>query len=324
MASLFCILLLIILALEFSYSEFLVEIKVNLVDKAKWLLQTDTALNDRIYNLLILLNNTYYNTPETLRHHIFVRCNHNITLLVEYGDTADSKAINDYNYSKDTKNRAIYLSSYPVEEINLLKYTGPDWTFWDWKSVGISSFQEQVNLITAMNTQKPKIDKIAWFGNIHSALSDKPEHKTRSSLIKYAEDYSDLFDFRDTCFTPDSKCGHITLHQMMADYEFILDIGGNGYSGRLKYLLHSSRPLFLVKRKYVEFFHHELIPMVHYIPVAQDLSDLVIKARWAKKYRNESNQIGLNAAAYAKENLTMRRAEARIIEVLLPQWCHHS
>lgn len=78
-------------------------------------------------------------------------------------------------------------------------------------------------------------------------------------------------------------------------YRFLIDIGGNGYSGRLKLLLFSRHPLLIVDRDYIEFFHSSLVPYVHYVPVKMDLSDLLEKARWIRDNYEKRLEIAANA-----------------------------
>ena len=54
----------------------------------------------------------------------------------------------------------------------------------------------------------------------------------------------------------------------------MLDIGGWGYSGRLKYLLLLKSVIFVIDRNDVEYWHDSFIPWVHYVPIKEDASDL--------------------------------------------------
>jgi len=88
-------------------------------------------------------------------------------------------------------------------------------------------------------------------------------------------------------------------------YKYLIDIGGNGYSGRLKFLLFSKRPLLIVDRDYIEYFHDELIPYQHYIPVKMDLSDLLEQINWMVLNPEKSLEIANNAFCYAINNLNI-------------------
>ena len=84
----------------------------------------------------------------------------------------------------------------------------------------------------------------------------------------------------------------------------LIDIEGFGYSGRLKYLLWSHRPVLLVDRPHKEFFFEFLKEWEHYIPVKRDLSDLLEKTKWCLDHCEESQAIAENAFQFSKIHLT--------------------
>ena len=84
---------------------------------------------------------------------------------------------------------------------------------------------------------------------------------------------------------------------------------------RTKFLLFSGRPLLMVDRRYVEYFTDDLKPWEHYIPVKEDLSDLVDKHEWLKHNEGESLKIAARAKDYALNNFTMDAILARMHEV---------
>ena len=98
------------------------------------------------------------------------------------------------------------------------------------------------------------------------------EHITRPLLKKIGDENPNLFDIVQVSSVHDST--YISLPQL-TKYKYLIDIGGNGYSGRLKYLLYSNRPLLIVDRDSIEYFYNDLIPYIHYIPIKIDLSDLL-------------------------------------------------
>lgn len=54
----------------------------------------------------------------------------------------------------------------------------------------------------------------------------------------------------------------------------------------------------------IMYFYGELVPWKHYIPVKNDLSDLVAKLDWAKTHDAEAKAIAENGRAFAQENLS--------------------
>lgn len=71
-------------------------------------------------------------------------------------------------------------------------------------------------------------------------------------------------------------------------YKYLIDASGQGYSARIKYLLFSRRPLFIIDREYWDWIGIDLIPWVHFIPVKADLSDLLDQINWADNHPLEA------------------------------------
>ena len=198
---------------------------------------------------------------------------------------------------------------------NLEKFCGPDWCFYHWPSANIHSFEEVKNEIIIESNKDPVIDKVGWFGNIYSPLPDVIEHKTRPLLKQIGDDNIELFDIQHIAPICNIINNNIQNYMSLPDlikYKYLIDIGGNGYSGRLKLLLFSKRPLILVDRNYIEYFQNDLIPYVHYIPVKIDLSDLLEQVNWIKNNYEKSIEIANNAFIFATNNFTMDKLLNRV------------
>jgi len=107
---------------------------------------------------------------------------------------------------------------------------------------------------------------------------------------------------------------YLSLPDLMK-YKYLIDIGGNGYSGRLKFLLFSKRPLLIVDRNYIEYFHDDLVPYLHYIPVKMDLSDLDEQVNWMISNPEKSLEIANNAFEYAMNNFNLDNLIDRVYHV---------
>ena len=106
------------------------------------------------------------------------------------------------------------------------------------------------------------------------------------------------------------------MPDLVSIYSILIDIEGWGYSGRLKYLLFSNRPILLVERPHKEFFYKSLKPWKHYIPVNRDLSNLIEMVVWIKGNYLEALQIAENACSFAKEHCSREAAFRRWDEVI--------
>ena len=108
----------------------------------------------------------------------------------------------------------------------------------------------------------------------------------------------------------------------------LIDLSGIGFSARLPLLLWSGRPVLRTPPSesgmwsFIDDATHfapdePLLPYVHYVPVANDLSDLVEQARWVQEHPREAAGIGTAAQAWARRHLTRERAEDYLVESLV-------
>ena len=157
------------------------------------------------------------------------------------------------------------------------------------------------------STKPPTIDKAAWFGNIYSPLQDVIEYRTRPLLKQIGDKHPELLDIVN--ISPNNGLVNTTISNYVSlpeltKYKYLIDIGGNGFSGRLKFLLFSKRPILLIDRHYVDYFYEDLITYTHYIPVKMDLSDLLDQIDWMKTNHEKTLRIAQNAFDFAIHTFT--------------------
>lgn len=208
-----------------------------------------------------------------------------------------------------------YMMCYSSNLPNLRGVLGPDYTFHSWPSANIPSFQEEVKKILAAGEFPAIKNKLGWYGNVNSPLGDVIESKTRPFLALIGSTNKDIMDIVDVRVPQSMTTGYLSLEDLVKTYSFLLDIGGNGYSGRLKYLLFSNRPLLLVDREYIEYFHADLQPYVHYIPVAVNLSNFLEQYEWARNHLEECSRIAANAREFAIDHFSQKKLYQKISEV---------
>ena len=212
---------------------------------------------------------------------------------------------NCHDRGNENENIKEYSMCYNKNNPNLKKYCGPDWVFHHWPSANIDLYEDTKNQIILESNKYPTIDKVGWFGNIYSPLSDVIEHNTRPLLKKIGDENPELFDIFHVGLSSgkiNNSCPNYISLPDLIKYKYLIDIGGNGYSGRLKFLLFSKRPLLIVDRNYIEYFNDDLIPYKHYIPVKMDLSDLLEQVNWIIMNPEKSLEIANNAFDYAINN----------------------
>lgn len=206
--------------------------------------------------------------------------------------------------------------TYDKRKPELKKYCGPDWTFYMWPCSDVELFEKTKNELIEYGNIPPTINRIGWYGNIYSPLPNVVEYKTRPLLKEIGDKRPDIFHIIHVEPTRNIKKNknYISMKEM-TKYKYLIDIGGNGYSGRLKYLMFMKRPILLVDRYYVEYFQDDLKPYVHYIPVKMDLSDLFIQVRWMINNQEECKKIAINAFEYANQHFTEDKLIQRVYEV---------
>jgi hypothetical protein len=213
-----------------------------------------------------------------------------------------------YNW-KDFNEIKIHTSDYEITpyDYTYSKYYNynnvvPDFNFHSWPQAGINDYNDFTKDIDIAGLTQYEINKVGWIGNTNT-------HINRKILLEIGNNNNDLFDIFDMSWI---KSGNIFLNStkyistpdLVKKYSILIDIEGNGYSGRLKHLLWSHRPLLLVDRPHKEYFFEYLKEWEHYIPVKRDMSDLVEKTKWIIDNYMKALQIAENAYNFSKKYLT--------------------
>ncbi|REC47079.1 glycosyl transferase family 90 [Chryseobacterium pennipullorum] len=203
---------------------------------------------------------------------------------------------------------------YCCEKKEDLDFVFPDFIFDHWQQAGIPDFKKTVSEIQK-EAEKPYLHpRMLWIGNVQT-------HPNREKIIKYSEQYPDLIEAYNT-YVDQAVLGgkkdipYITLKDH-THYKYLIDIEGKGYSGRIKMLLFTKRLLFLQDRVWKSYYHFELEPYKHFIPVKNDLSDLMEQMRFAEQQGEEYYRtITQNAYDFAVENLQYEKAVQRIQKLI--------
>ena len=92
--------------------------------------------------------------------------------------------------------------------------------------------------------------------------------------------------------------------QDMLKYKYLLSLEGNDVASNLKWLMYSNSCVIMtVPTKMSWFLECRLIPYVHYVPVKDDLSDLISKVEWCMNNDSVCKQIGINGKKYLEKFL---------------------
>jgi hypothetical protein len=190
----------------------------------------------------------------------------------------------------------------------------PDFNFHSWPQVGIHDYEILTKEMDNAGLCNFEINKVGWIGNANT-------NYRRSILVHLANQNKELFDCFDMQWINVGKTflnstKYISLPDLVKKYSVLIDIEGNGYSGRLKFLLWSHRPLLLVDRPHKEYFFEHLKEWIHYIPVKRDLSDLIEKTKWCLDNYDKALIIAENAYNFSKQHLTREACYKKWNEVI--------
>lgn len=142
-------------------------------------------------------------------------------------------------------------------------------------------------------------------------------HESRRCVVKLSEKYPEKIK---ASFLEWPKGVVPTNYVSMEDqtkYKYLIDCSGQGWSARIKYLLHSRRLLFLLDREYWDWITCDLVEWEHYVPVKADASDLLEKIDWADNNPEKVSEIIQNAYNFITTNLTLQNIFTRTYNILL-------
>jgi hypothetical protein len=78
----------------------------------------------------------------------------------------------------------------------------------------------------------------------------------------------------------------------MVNYKYILDVDGNACTwDATAWKLNSGSVIFKTKSPWQQWFYYEYLPWVHYIPIADDFSDLQEKYQWCEEHAKECERM---------------------------------
>lgn len=190
----------------------------------------------------------------------------------------------------------------------------PDWCFDAWPEAGVAEggYDEACAELAGAGAAPPtEGNRLSWCGTQH-------HHPSRLKLVQIAAEHAARFAVNNVVDRPieggsgGTQARHLSLADQTRRYGYLLDIQGKGYSSRLKLLLHTGRPVFVVQRPWREFYMSALEPLKHYIPVKEDLSDLIAMLDWADTHAAEAAAIGSAGQVFAQTHLTKAAALAAL------------
>ena len=177
----------------------------------------------------------------------------------------------------------------------------PDSFFGNWWPIGLVDFDDFVKEICDSNKNPIKDHRIFWIG----APQNVQQRIKYLELCKNHPDKlcGDEIGWTNNGMTP-TKFVPIKDH---CNFKYLIDLTGQGISGRLKYLPFCSRPLFITSRKFWAWSDILILKQNLHIPVKDDLSDLFEKYYWAEKNQEVVLDNSINLLNFCKTNFTFTK-----------------
>lgn len=183
--------------------------------------------------------------------------------------------------------------------------------------VGYSRLRSQIPLASEKFSWEKKVGRSFWRGSTtggYSTLSTW-EHLARAKLVLLSLGHPDKIDAR---FTGAVQCdeqvpllmkakGMLSKSVAKGDhlkYKYLVDVDGNSCSyERYFWLLLSNSLVLKQMTPNIQWYYGALEPYKHYVPVKEDLSDLLEKIEWAKEHDLEARLIAEEATHFIENNL---------------------
>lgn len=99
------------------------------------------------------------------------------------------------------------------------------------------------------------------------------------------------------------KVAPLSLQEQTDKYKYILTLEGHVAAYRLSYELSSNSLILLADSRWKLWYSQFLKPFIHYIPVKEDLSDLIVKIEWCRNNDAECQRIVANANKFYEKYL---------------------
>ena len=188
------------------------------------------------------------------------------------------------------------------------QYIVPDPHSLMWPELNIPNVFNKFKVISEAGCIPPIHNVAFWIG--------QNCHESRRCLIKVAKQHPDKINASFLEWPGGIVPVKYVPLEDHTHYKYLIDCSGQGFSGRVKYLLHTRRLLFLLDREYWDWITCDLEAWVHYVPVKEDASDLLEKIQWADDNPEEVDKIIKNAYSYITTNLTLPNIYKRLYDVL--------
>lgn len=194
----------------------------------------------------------------------------------------------------------------------------PDFIYIAWKEAGFDSWEDTIEKCNKAGLQKYIDDRLFWIGNAKT-------HPTREILINLSKQHPNLILAEGMTWLNNKKGEKQKASKYVAlwdhaKYKYLIDVQGNGYSGRLKMLFYLHRPIFIAWRPEKEFYFEKLMDLKNCVFVKENYEDLIDKINLLNNNSELYDSIIKNQNELAENVLSKQAAEKYLVDTLI-QYC---
>jgi len=193
-------------------------------------------------------------------------------------------------------------STFKLKESRIYDFLSESVCLENWRDI----FTGRVDELLCDENQAYTEAKIGAFGFLKGQT--KPE---RLNFVDLASRHPTCFHYVETQKFSEQDSLELTLIDYKKRFKYIIDLPGHTYSTKLYWMLFLKRPLFLVQPKLSFEWERKLIPWVHYIPVNDDLSNLMTRFEWAESNPKKVEEMRLCLFEWACSELSPEMFRAK-------------
>lgn len=263
---------------------------------------------------------------ENAAEYLHFRSNYTIEMFIEmldwYRETFIGKEIDYWIYVEDSPARAklladvmgvkkvfAYCSTFAVLN-NVCAI--PDSRFLNSQLGGgiNAKYEEAMELCIRNGLNEYQDDRAFWIGNIHMNI-------IRKELKCLALSENKKINVIAQVYSENKKIigGYVPMSDWY-NYKYLLDAPGVAWTDRTKFLLAMGRVVLYIENHHKEYYWNRLEPMVHYVPIKPDLSDLIQKIDYLNENPDVYRYIVQNATEFVRENFTKERVLGDLFKIV--------
>ena len=267
-----------------------------------------TKLTERVTGMRRLCDSV---RAAVLPHALPILRQHTIRRVLMLVTVDDVPLPQQHDYVDRDRTLRLHFQSVGTEAADLF----PDFVFGGWWHIGLHDFDAFANAISTASEVPPWRPQALWIGNTDMSprraqlvtMSQAHPSRIHARAMQWAHARGNVTEATGERAATD---GWISLPQH-GEWRYLIDVEGMGWSGRLKLLPFTRRPLLIqdgLRRPYWDWSSAMLRPHVHYLPVKRDLSDLVEQIEWLDNHPADATRLANAAFELATTQFTFAAA----------------